>query len=74
MKNEPMVYDHISAFYCHKQGYERVTFRKNGKAHRGFIFEGRLIASCHCPGSQNGRLTQHAAIIAQDWNLANCEN
>ena len=57
---------------------KHVTFRKSGKAHRGVIFPARdgrreyLAASCHCPGSQNGRLTNGAAVICEGWDKANC--
>ena len=52
----------------------RVTFRKTGKTHRGLLIEGRLVASCKCPGSQNGKLTNGAVIICEGWEKANCQN
>jgi hypothetical protein len=68
-------YSHISRFYCAKQGMKQATFRKNGKAHRGIQYEdGTLHASCRCPGSRNGRLTSGAQIIAEGWELSNCEH
>ena len=49
-----------------------VTFRNNGKAHRGVVISGFLLACCRCPGSQNGRLTCNAEIICEGHEQANC--
>jgi hypothetical protein len=50
-----------------------VTFRSNnGKAHRGVLINGWLMACCSCPGSQNGRLTKDAKIICEGHDKANC--
>jgi len=49
-----------------------VTFRNNGKAHRGVVISGELYACCRCPGSQNGRLTCNAEIICDGHEQANC--
>ena len=51
---------------------QQVTFRNNGKAHRGVVVSGFLIACCRCPGSQNGRLTCNAEIICDGHEQANC--
>lgn len=59
-----------------------VSFRKNGKVHRGLVDKdgSHLKASCTCPGSRNGRLTNGASILLTNedreigWKLANCEN
>lgn len=59
--------------------YKRVTLRgRSGKAHRGLVtyYHGRacLVASCSCPGSQNGRLVNSTCVIADGWERANCGN
>jgi hypothetical protein len=54
--------------------YKKVTFRKTGKAHRGLLDGKYLIASCSCPGSQNGKLTHGAQIICEGWERANCQH
>jgi hypothetical protein len=53
---------------------KKVTFRKRGKAHKGLIMDGRLVASCSCPGSQNGKLTKGAWVVCEGWEKANCGN
>jgi hypothetical protein len=53
---------------------KKVTFRKRGKAHRGLIYDGRLVAACSCPGSQNGRLTKGAMIVCEGWEKSNCKH
>ena len=73
-KIEEIPYSHISAYYCKLHGTKQVTFRKNGKAHRGLIMEGSLFASCKCPGSRNGSLTRGASILADGWEISNCEH
>ena len=56
----------------------KVTFRATGKAHRGLIFPSRpdrrekLVASCACPGSRNGRLLAYAVVICDGWDKATC--
>jgi hypothetical protein len=52
----------------------KVTFRNNGKAHRGVMINGFLMATCACPGSQNGRLTKNARVICEGHEKANCGN
>ena len=54
------------------QNHKLVTFRNGGKAHRGIMFGGFLMACCSCPGSQNGRLTNGATIICEGHDKANC--
>lgn len=49
-----------------------VTFRNRGKAHRGVLIGGFLMACCSCPGSQNGSLTKGAVIICEGHEAANC--
>ena len=51
---------------------QKVTFRNNGKAHRGVVISGNLFACCRCPGSQNGWLTANATIICDGHEQANC--
>ena len=53
---------------------KKVTFRKRGKAHRGLIMNGRLVATCGCPGSQRGTLTNGAQLICEGWEKSNCKN
>lgn len=52
---------------------KKVTFRNRGKTHRGLLMNGWLRASCSCPGSQNGKLTNGAVIICDGWEKAHCE-
>jgi hypothetical protein len=51
---------------------QQVTFRNNGKAHRGVVISGELYACCRCPGSQNGRLTKGAKIVCEGHDQATC--
>jgi hypothetical protein len=51
---------------------QKVTFRKTGKTHKGIIINGRLVAACSCPGSQNGKLTNGAQLICEGWEKATC--
>jgi hypothetical protein len=51
---------------------QKVTFRNNGKNHRGVLISGSLFATCRCPGSQNGRLTNGAKIVCEGHEQANC--
>jgi hypothetical protein len=50
----------------------KVTFRKTGKTHKGVLIAGRLVAACSCPGSQNGKLTNGAALICEGWDRVTC--
>ena len=58
---------------------KKVTFRKTGKTHRGLIMRDTrrgewLVATCSCPGSQNGRLTNGAQVLCEGWDKANCKH
>ena len=56
----------------------KIVFRNRGKAHRGLVLSGTngeyLVASCRCPGSQNGSLTRGAQIICEGWDRATCRD
>ena len=51
---------------------QKVTFRNNGKNHRGVLISGSLFATCRCTGSQNGRLTNGAKIVCEGHQQATC--
>lgn len=55
----------------------KVTARHfNGKCHRAYArTNGNIVRmACSCPGSQNGRLSKQCSIVANGWELSNCQN